>query len=90
VLELVLVVVLVLTLLPAGTLGETFGFPWILLWLVVFAGLVPGLGPLVSMRLAATGSGAVAVPVARAAIAAPSLVLLGVLALRAVIIFSIQ
>jgi formate-dependent nitrite reductase membrane component NrfD len=90
VLELVLVVVLVLTLLPAGTLGETFGFPWILLWLVVFAGLVPGLVPLVSMRLAATGSGAVAVPVARAAIAAPSLVLLGVLALRAVIIFSIQ
>jgi formate-dependent nitrite reductase membrane component NrfD len=90
VLELALVVVFALTLLTAGTLGETFGFPWILLWLVVLAGLVPGLGPLVTMRLAATDSGPVAVPVARAAIAAPSLVLLGVLALRAVIIFSVQ
>ncbi len=89
VLELVLIVVFVLTLLPAGTLGETFGFPWILLWLLVFAGLVPGLGPLLTMRLAATDSG-VAVPIARAAVAAPSLVLLGVMALRAVIIFSVQ
>jgi formate-dependent nitrite reductase membrane component NrfD len=89
-LELALIVVFALTLLPAGTLGETFGFPWILLWLVVFAGLVPGVGPLATMRLAATGNGAVAVPVSRAAIAAPSLVLLGLLALRAVVIFSIQ
>jgi polysulfide reductase chain C len=90
VLELALIVVFALTLLPAGTLGETFGFPWILLWLVVFAGLVPGLVPLVTMRLAATGNGTVAVPVARAAVAAPSLVLLGVLAVRAVILFSVQ
>jgi polysulfide reductase chain C len=90
VLELVLIVVFVLTLIPAGTLGETFGFPWLLLWLVVFAGLVPGLRPLVTLRLAAVESGTVAVPVARAAVAAPGLVLLGMMALRAVIIFSIQ
>jgi formate-dependent nitrite reductase membrane component NrfD len=89
-LELALIVVFALTLIPAGTLAEVFGFPWILLWFVVFAGLVPGLGPLVTMRLATTESGAVAIPVAGVAMAAPGLVLLGVVALRAVIIFSIQ
>ena len=40
-LELALIVVFVLTLIPAGTLGQTFGFPWILLWLVAFVGLQP-------------------------------------------------
>jgi len=89
-LELALIVVFVLTLIPAGTLGEVFGFPWILLWLVAFAGLVPALGPLFTARLAVTAGGAVTVPVARTAIVAPGLVLLGILALRAAIIFSIQ
>jgi formate-dependent nitrite reductase membrane component NrfD len=95
-LELALIGVFVLTLIPAGTLGEVFGFPWFLLWLVAFAGLIPGLWPLVTARLAVTADGAVTVPVARAsagvaiAALAASLVLLGVLALRAAIIFSIQ
>jgi formate-dependent nitrite reductase membrane component NrfD len=89
-LELALIVVFALTLIPAGTLGEVFGFPWILLWLVVFAGLVPGLAPLVTARLAVTSTGVVTVPVARTAVLTPGLVLLGVLALRAAIIFSVQ
>jgi len=89
-LELALIGVFVITLIPAGALGEVFGFPWLLLWLVVLAGLLPGLGPLFTARLAVTADGAVTVPVARVAVAAPSLVLLGVLALRAAIIFSIQ
>jgi hypothetical protein len=89
-LELALIGVFVVTLIPAGTLGEVFGFPWVLLWLVAFAGLLPGLGPLVTTRLAVSGGGTVAVAVARSTIAAPSLVLLGALALRAAIIFSIQ
>ncbi|HTF53113.1 MAG TPA: NrfD/PsrC family molybdoenzyme membrane anchor subunit [Pseudonocardia sp.] len=90
-LELALIVVFALTLIPAGTLGQVFGFPWVLLWLVALAGLVPGLSALATTRLAATETGATAVPVAtRTAVAAPALVLLGVLALRAVIIFSIQ
>lgn len=92
-LELALIAVFVLTLIPAGTLGEVFGFPWLLLWLVAFAGLLPGLGPLVTARLAVTAGGTMTVPVARpavAAVAAPVLVLLGVLALRAAIIFSIH
>jgi formate-dependent nitrite reductase membrane component NrfD len=89
-LELALIGVFVITLIPAGALGEVFGFPWILLWLVVFAGLLPGLLPLATARLAVTADGAVTVPVARVAVAAPGLVLLGVLALRAAVIFSIQ
>jgi hypothetical protein len=42
VLELAPLVVFVLTLIPAGALDDAFGFPWILLWLVAFAGMVPG------------------------------------------------
>jgi formate-dependent nitrite reductase membrane component NrfD len=90
VLEILLLVVFVVTLIPAGTLDELFVFPWLLLWLVVLIGLAPGFTPLGSTRLAVTANGAMTVPVARASVVAPSLVLLGVLALRAVIIFSVQ
>ena len=89
-LELALIVVFVLTLIPAGTLGQTFGFPWILLWLVAFVGLVPGLSGLVTARLSVTPEGAVAAQSARVAMAAPWLVLIGVLALRAAVLFSVQ
>jgi formate-dependent nitrite reductase membrane component NrfD len=89
-LELALIVVFVLTLIPAGTLGQVFDFPWILLWLVAFAGLVPGLGGLVTSGLNVSAGGVVAVQSARAVAAAPGLVLLGVLALRAAVIFSVQ
>ncbi|HEX5995047.1 MAG TPA: NrfD/PsrC family molybdoenzyme membrane anchor subunit [Jiangellales bacterium] len=89
-LELALIVVFALTLIPDGTLGQVFGFPWILLWLVVLAGMMPGLGALVTSRLSVTGGGAVAVQSARVFAAAPALVLLGVLALRAAVIFSVQ
>ncbi|HET6214158.1 MAG TPA: NrfD/PsrC family molybdoenzyme membrane anchor subunit [Micromonosporaceae bacterium] len=89
-LEFALIVAFVLTLIPAGTLGRAFGFPWILLWLVAFAGLVPGLGGLLTARLSVTAGGALTVQSARAAAAMPGLVLIGVLALRAAVIFSAQ
>ena len=89
-LELALIVLFVLTLIPAGTLDQTFGFPWILLWLVAFAGLVPGLSGLVTQRLTVTPEGAVTAQSARVAIAAPWLILVGVLALRAAVLFSVQ
>jgi polysulfide reductase chain C len=88
-LELALIVMFVLTL-PTAALTEVFGFPWILLWLVAFVGLLPGFASLVTARRAVTADGAATITVARVAIAAPGLVLLGVLALRAAIIFSIQ
>ncbi len=89
-LGLALVVLFVLSLIPADTLGQTFGFPWILLWLVAFAGLVAGLSGLVTQRLTVTPEGAVAAHSARVAVAAPWLILLGVLALRAAVLFSVQ
>ena len=92
-LELALIVVLVFTLIPDDALGTAFGFPWILLWLVAFAGLLPGIGGLLTSRLAVTGEG-VAVPVQSASavrsLVMPGLVLAGVLALRAAVIFSAQ
>jgi len=94
VLELLLIVVFAITLIPAGTVDEAFGFPWTLLWLVALAGLVPPLGGLFSPRLAFAGgagtAGTVAVPRSRPAVAASSVVLVGMLALRAAIIFAIQ
>jgi formate-dependent nitrite reductase membrane component NrfD len=93
-LELVLIVVLVVTLIPAGTLGRAFGFPWILLWLLAVASVLPLLlRRRATTRLSVAPDGGVAVP-ARA-VAAPGLVLtalalIGVLALRAAVIFSAQ
>jgi formate-dependent nitrite reductase membrane component NrfD len=89
-LELALLVVFALTLVPAGTLDDAFGFPWILLWLVAFAGMLPGLRGLLGARLAVTGEGAVVAQPAAAQVAVPGLVLLGVLALRAAVILSAQ
>jgi formate-dependent nitrite reductase membrane component NrfD len=89
-LELALLVVFVLTLVPTGALDDAFGFPWILLWLVAFAGMLPGLRGLLGSRLAVTGEGAVVAQPAAAAVAVPGLVLLGVLALRAAVILSAQ
>jgi polysulfide reductase chain C len=89
-LELALIVLFVLTLIPAGALDDAFGFPWILLWLVALASLLPGLGGLVTNRLAVTSEGAVVAQPAAASMAVPGLVLLGVLALRVAVILSAQ
>ncbi|TNC25081.1 NrfD/PsrC family molybdoenzyme membrane anchor subunit [Amycolatopsis alkalitolerans] len=91
VLELALIVIFVFTLIPAGALGLSFGFPWFLLWLVALAGLAPGVGGLITSRLAVTSEGAtVAVQSATRTAAMSGVVLLGVLALRAAVIFSAQ
>ncbi|RSM86297.1 hypothetical protein DMH04_14110 [Kibdelosporangium aridum] len=93
VLELALLVVFVLTLIPAGMLDRAFEFPWLLLWLVAFAGLLPGIAGLAEGRLAVTPEGVV-VPVESASAAktvlAPVLILIGVLALRAAVIFPVH
>ena len=90
VLELALIVLFVVTLIPAGTLDEVFAFPWLLLWVVVLIGLAPAFGLLGPPRVAATANGAMSVAVTRTAVVTPSVVLIGVLALRAAVIFSIQ
>jgi polysulfide reductase chain C len=89
-LELALVVAFALTLIPAGTLAQAFGFPWALLWLLALVGVLLGIGlPPVGARLAGTGGSTVAQP-ALASMAVPMLILIGVLALRAAVILSPQ
>jgi formate-dependent nitrite reductase membrane component NrfD len=89
-LELLLLAVLVLTLIGDGTLDEAFDLPWIPLWLLALAGMLPGLRGLAASRLRVTPGGALAVERAQAWAVAPALVLVGVLALRAAVIFSAQ
>lgn len=89
-LELLLLAVLVLTLIADGTLDEAFDVPWIPLWLLALAGMLPHLRGLATNRLTVTGGGAVAVERAQARVMAPALILVGVLALRAAVIFSAQ
>jgi formate-dependent nitrite reductase membrane component NrfD len=89
-LELLLLAVLVLTLIGDGTLDEAFDLPWIPLWILALAGMLPGLSALAGRRLDVTAGGAAAVERAKAWAFTPALVLAGVLALRAAVIFSAQ
>jgi polysulfide reductase chain C len=89
-LELLLLVVLVITLIADGALDEAFDLPWIPLWLVALAGMLPGLGGLAVRRLRVTPGGALATERVAALTVAPAVVLVGVLALRAAVIFSAQ
>jgi polysulfide reductase chain C len=89
-LELLLLLVLVLTLIDDGALDEAFDLPWIPLWLLALAGMLPGLSGLAASRLRVTGGGTLVAERTAALVAAPALVLVGVLALRAAVIFSAQ
>ncbi len=90
VLELALIVVFLALLVTPGTLSRTLAFPWVVLWVVAVVGLLPGLLGLLRSRPSITNNGAV-VAVSTSALALASVVvLLGVLALRAAVIFSAQ
>ncbi|HKY51625.1 MAG TPA: NrfD/PsrC family molybdoenzyme membrane anchor subunit [Candidatus Limnocylindria bacterium] len=78
ILEAVLLVAFVVTVAIAGTIGRMLGV-WLLLWLVVIAGLA---APFLLSRFDGAGRWA--------PVTAPVLALLGLLALRAVVIFSAQ
>lgn len=77
--ELLFVVLLLISLGAAGTTGTLFRHGWFLLWVVVALGL---LGPLIGLLRRGLAGGM--------AMISPLLVVLGVFALRAVIIFSPQ
>lgn len=89
VLELGLIGVFAYTLFQMGAFERAFGYPWVLLWVVVAVGLVGGL----SFRAARPTPGAdgtLATSKVHTATLTMMLVLLGIIALRAAIIFSAQ
>src|SRR5262249_1957863 len=90
ILELVLMVAFFITIAAAGTLSREL--PWLPLWALAVAGVAASLVEARGhMRVAASGGGAATVAGIRLDTAAVSvLVLLGVLALRAAVIFSAQ
>jgi formate-dependent nitrite reductase membrane component NrfD len=99
ILELALIAVFAVTVFQAGTGWTAFGLPWLALWGFVLVSLVPGIGGFGMPHAAVVGApsgdsgsrgGAAAAAGPSLAVVGPWLVLLGVLALRAVIIFSAQ
>jgi formate-dependent nitrite reductase membrane component NrfD len=90
-LELVLIGLFVFTLIPTGALSRAFSLQWTPLWLVALVGLLFGLRGPGAARPSVAPDGSVAVRERGAVAILPvTLVLLGVLALRAVVIFSAQ
>src|SRR5207253_5396984 len=94
-LEMALIALFLVSLTLAGTLGQALELPWTLLWLLVLASLVPPLAGLVGGPPGVAGASVHGGQLAarRPAVAAasvPLLVLVGVLALRAAVIFSAQ
>lgn len=85
ILEAVLIVAFALTLIQAGAFGQAFGLPWLFLWIIVALALLTG----VNLR-AEPRANAGAAEVAYTATWAVVLVLVGLLALRAAIIFSVH
>jgi polysulfide reductase chain C len=93
VLELALIGVFGFTLFQMGAFERAFGYPWVLLWAVVAVGLIGGL----SFRSARPtpagdggGDGTLATTKVHTATLTMMLVLLGIIALRAAVIFSAQ
>ncbi len=83
-LELILIVAFFVTLAPAGTLSQVIAAPWVVLWVLVAIGLIPPLSALVGRDPGSAGHAPAASSLAAL------MVLIGVIALRAVVIFSAQ
>lgn len=90
-LELGFLVVLFGTLAFAGQLTRTLGAPWFVLWAIVLVSLLAPLGGRFAGRLTVGPGGAATVASVRVSAAATAvLVLVGVVALRAAVIWSAQ
>jgi len=88
-LELILLVVFFITVAAAGTVGRTL--PWLLLWLVALIGMAAPIVGLARPPRISAGTGAATLATARVDTTVVAiLVLVGVLALRAAVIFSAQ
>jgi len=90
-LELVFIVAMWVSLAFAGQLARTLGAPWFVLWIVALLGLLPPLVGRFAGGLTVSASGTAAITrVGISATASSIIVLVGVLALRAAVIWSAQ
>ncbi len=90
VLELAFLVVFFVTLALAGQLGRALAPPWFVLWAIAILSLVPPLAGRFAGRLSVGGGSAAAMRVGATATATAVLVLVGVVALRAAVLWSAQ
>lgn len=92
-LELAMIALFFITLLPVGAAPRALALPWLILWILVIASLVPPLLGLANHRrdIITTRNGtATLTRVQTATLMAPAAVLLGVFILRIVVILSAQ
>jgi formate-dependent nitrite reductase membrane component NrfD len=91
VLELAFIVVFFASLAIAGELAQAIGAPWFLLWLVALLSLVPPLGARFGGGLSVGSGGSVALSrAALSPVVASVIVLVGVLCMRAAVIWAAQ
>jgi formate-dependent nitrite reductase membrane component NrfD len=94
VLEAVMIVIFLVTLAQAGTLGKTFSGVWLVLWILVFASLIPSLQGFLGGRRLQLASGPGSHVTTGAAVGTSTvsaiIVLAGVLLMRFIVIFSAQ
>jgi formate-dependent nitrite reductase membrane component NrfD len=89
-LELALILVFGARLIAPGTWDQAFGLPWLVLWAVVLIGLLPGLIGVGTHVPEPAPDGTAAARSASTVALVSIIVLVGILALRAAIIFSAQ
>jgi formate-dependent nitrite reductase membrane component NrfD len=92
-LELVMIALFFITLVPVGAAPRALALPWLILWILVIASLVPPLLGLANHRrdlVTIRGSTATLTRIQTASLMAPAAVLLGVFILRIVVILSAQ
>lgn len=91
ILELLMILAFFTTLAGAGSVTRMLGMPWLILWLLVLASLVPPLMAFGARRLALTSSGSVASAAAGGNVVLSAIVVIvGVFLLRFVVIFGAQ
>jgi polysulfide reductase chain C len=90
-LELVFIAATLVSLAFAGQLAQALGAPWFVLWIVAILALLPPIAGRLTGGLTISGSGTAALArVGISATASSVIVLVGVLALRAAVIWSAQ
>ncbi len=91
IIELLAIMLFFWTVASAGTISKTFSGIWIVLWILVVLSLVPAFIGGGTRRAAYAGAGGATVTTSTSTLAwAPSVVLIGVLLMRYIVIFSAQ